>query len=103
MLDKLLQYRLVDSADLIAYAFAHREGKTWSDLDLWATLKSTVSTIEGRCAAAKKRAEGLQMAKDERRERELVGGQGESLRAAVVVERVLIRTPGHRHHPDRRR
>ncbi|KAL8276473.1 hypothetical protein RQP46_011123 [Phenoliferia psychrophenolica] len=74
VLDKLLQYRLVDSADLIAYCFAPRGGKTWSDLDLWATLKSTVTTIEGRASASKKRAEGLQMAKDERRERELVGG-----------------------------
>ncbi|KAK4700512.1 nuclear cap-binding protein subunit 1, partial [Phenoliferia sp. Uapishka_3] len=75
VLDKLLQYRLVDSADLIAWAFADRPGKTWSDLDLWATLKSTFSTIEGRCVVAKKRAEKLKKEKDERRERDLVGGQ----------------------------
>lgn len=63
VVDKLLQYRLVDAQDVVEWVFAPAEGegrrKTWSDLEHWAALSMTLRALEGRAKAAKLRWEGL--------------------------------------------
>ena len=62
VLDKLLQYRLVDSADVIAWVFsptADGETRKWSDIDNWDSLRSTVKLIESRVEGARARLTAL--------------------------------------------
>ncbi|GAA6014699.1 hypothetical protein JCM10207_006907 [Rhodosporidiobolus poonsookiae] len=70
VLDKLLQYRLIDTRDVVAWIFAPTsepdgEGetaagkKTWSDLDLWAQLQLVLRTVQSRVDSAQGRVEGL--------------------------------------------
>lgn len=59
VIDKLLQYRLVDSADVVAWVFGAEPRKEWCDLNAWAALNSVVRTIEGRVAGAKGRLDGI--------------------------------------------
>lgn len=59
VIDKLLQYRLVDSADVVSWVFTADPRKDWSDLNTWAALNSVVRTVEGRVAGAKGRLEGV--------------------------------------------
>ncbi|GAA5821849.1 hypothetical protein JCM11251_004742 [Rhodosporidiobolus azoricus] len=65
VLDKLLQYRLVDTRDVVIWVFApesEQEGirkKTWADADLWGMLQIVLRTVQGRVDAARGRAEGL--------------------------------------------
>lgn len=75
VLDKLLQYRLVDTRDVISWIFAPSEDqpgtrtKTWSDLDLWAMLQVTLKSMQKNVDGARMRVEGLG------REAELVGAE----------------------------
>lgn len=57
--------------------FEDREGKTWSDIDLWSTLKSTVATVEGRVASVTRKIEQIEREKMERAAQELDAGGGE--------------------------
>lgn len=63
VVDKLLQYRLLDAGDVVEWVFAAAEGegkrKTWSDLEHWAALSMTLRALEGRSKAAKHRWEGM--------------------------------------------
>ncbi|GAA5895142.1 hypothetical protein JCM6882_008291 [Rhodosporidiobolus microsporus] len=65
VLDKLLQYRLVDTRDVVVWVFApesEQDGtrpKTWADADLWGMLQIVLRTVQGRVDAARGRAEGL--------------------------------------------
>ncbi|GAA5986795.1 hypothetical protein JCM10908_000901 [Rhodotorula pacifica] len=75
VLDKLLQYRLVDTRDVISWVFAPSEDqpntrpKTWSDPDLWGMLQITLRSLRKNVDGAKMRVEGLG------REAELVGAE----------------------------
>lgn len=78
VLDKLLQYRLVDTRDVITWVFASTmpsdEGaakatKSWSDPDLWQMLQITLRTVRGRVDAARMRLQGL------KREAEMHGAE----------------------------
>ena len=76
VLDKLLQYRLVDTRDVTAWVFAPADEqpgartKTWSDIDLWQMLQVTLRTVQFRVDSARARLEGL------RREDEARGAEG---------------------------
>ncbi|GAA5893972.1 hypothetical protein JCM8208_001295 [Rhodotorula glutinis] len=76
VLDKLLQYRLVDTRDVTAWVFAPGDEqpgartKTWSDIDLWQMLQVTLRTVHFRVDSARARLEGL------RREDEARGAEG---------------------------
>lgn len=63
VLDKLLQYRLVDSVDVISWVFAsadeHSAARTWSDIDTWSALDITIKSVQIRIASAKARLETL--------------------------------------------
>ena len=64
VVDKLLQYRLLDAQDVVEWVFAVPEGgdarrKTWSDLEHWAALSMTLRALEGRAKASKLRWEGM--------------------------------------------
>ncbi|BGO90576.1 hypothetical protein NBRC10512_005296 [Rhodotorula toruloides] len=78
VLDKLLQYRLVDTRDVIAWVFApseEQEGsktKTWSDPDLWQMVKITLRSVTGQIDSAKMRVEGL------KREEEMKGAENDT-------------------------
>lgn len=75
VLDKLLQYRLVDTRDVISWVFAPSEEqpdtrpKTWSDPDLWAILQITLKSVRKNVEGARLRVEGLG------REAEMVGAE----------------------------
>ena len=75
VLDKLLQYRLVDTRDVITWVFASSEEqpntrpKTWSDPDLWAILQITLKSVRKNVEGARLRVEGLG------REAEMVGAE----------------------------
>ncbi|GAA5937525.1 hypothetical protein JCM10213_007267 [Rhodosporidiobolus nylandii] len=65
VLDKLLQYRLVDTRDVVVWVFAdekEQEGarkKTWADIDLWQQLQIVLRTVQNRVDSAQLRVEGL--------------------------------------------
>ncbi|ORY91755.1 MIF4G like-domain-containing protein [Leucosporidium creatinivorum] len=67
VLDKLLQYRLVDSADVIAWVFSPvanveedgKKKKGWSDIDTFTALNATIQTVQGRVTGAKGRLDGI--------------------------------------------
>lgn len=65
VLDKLLQYRLVDTRDVVVWIFApesEQEGirsKTWADVDLWQQLQIVLRTVQSRVTSASARVEGL--------------------------------------------
>ncbi|EGU12551.1 hypothetical protein RTG_01084 [Rhodotorula toruloides ATCC 204091] len=78
VLDKLLQYRLVDTRDVIAWVFAPSEEqdgaktKTWSDPDLWQMVKITLRSVTSQIDSAKMRVEGL------KREEEMKGAENDT-------------------------
>ncbi|GAA5864299.1 hypothetical protein JCM1840_006735 [Sporobolomyces johnsonii] len=78
VLDKLLQYRLAEPSDVIAWVFAPQaEGarrKTWSDLDLWGIVAITLRTLDSRVEAGRGRVEGLKR-EEETREAEKTEGE----------------------------
>lgn len=68
MLTKVIQYRLVDSADVVAWVFSSpsslsaiesesksSEGKSWSNIDKWEQLNVTLKAIKLRISGAKNR------------------------------------------------
>ncbi|GAA6063502.1 hypothetical protein JCM10212_004764 [Sporobolomyces blumeae] len=63
VLDKLLQYRLIDPTDAIEWVFAPQadgeKRKTWADLDLWQVVAIVLRTLESRTNAGRGRVEGL--------------------------------------------
>lgn len=64
VLDKLLQYRLVDSVDVISWVFSSSgddsgRATTWSDIDHWTALDITVKSVLIRIASAKARLDTL--------------------------------------------
>lgn len=75
VLDKLLQYRLVDTRDVITWVFAPSEEqpntrpKTWSDPDLWVILQITLKSVRKNVEGARLRVEGLG------REAEIIGAE----------------------------
>ncbi|KDE05505.1 hypothetical protein MVLG_04099 [Microbotryum lychnidis-dioicae p1A1 Lamole] len=73
VLDKLLQYRLVDGADVISWVFDPTRNGVWSDMDDWLALNATISTLKGRVKAAQGRLEGLLTEADTHRAREQLG------------------------------
>ncbi|KAM0746015.1 hypothetical protein T439DRAFT_307230 [Meredithblackwellia eburnea MCA 4105] len=63
VIDKLLQYRLLDPTDIVAWVFekdAEGNAKSWSDLDLWATLENVLKTVRARAKSAKAKLENLE-------------------------------------------
>ncbi|BGP23709.1 Nuclear cap-binding protein subunit 1 [Rhodotorula toruloides] len=78
VLDKLLQYRLVDTRDVIAWVFTPSEAqegtkaKTWSDPDLWQMVKITLRSVTNQIDSAKMRVEGL------KREEEMKGAENDT-------------------------
>ncbi|GAA5965784.1 hypothetical protein JCM3765_007346 [Sporobolomyces pararoseus] len=68
VIDKLLQYRLLEPSDVITWVFSpspsqeemeDRKRKTWADLDLWGMVAIVLRTLESRTLAGKGRLEGL--------------------------------------------
>ncbi|KAI5475967.1 nuclear cap-binding protein subunit 1 [Pseudohyphozyma bogoriensis] len=60
VLDKVLQYRLVDPGDVLAWIFAvdgQGRGKSWSKIDIWSALSLTTRTVLGRVEQNKRRVE----------------------------------------------
>ncbi|GAA5927562.1 Sto1p [Sporobolomyces koalae] len=80
VLDKLLQYRLLEPSDVITWVFAPQtpgeKRKTWANLDLWQTVSIVLRTLESRTEAGRGRVEGLKR-EEETREAEKTD-QGES-------------------------
>ncbi|SCV70543.1 BQ2448_3305 [Microbotryum intermedium] len=72
VLDKLLQYRLVDAADVITWVFDPTRNGSWSDMDDWLALSATIKTLQGRVKAAQGRLEGLFTEADTQRAQEQV-------------------------------
>ncbi|KAM0788666.1 hypothetical protein ACM66B_002765 [Microbotryomycetes sp. NB124-2] len=68
VLEKLLQYRLVDSIDVVAWCFAQHSTKiTWSDFDLFAALASTIKQVQGKIQMSKMRLDGVRREDETRR------------------------------------
>lgn len=80
VLDKLLQYRLLEPADVIAWVFAPQvEGekrKTWADLDLWQAVAVVLRTLESRTEAGRGRVEGLKREEETREAEKTPQGDG---------------------------
>ncbi|CEQ40467.1 SPOSA6832_02087, partial [Sporobolomyces salmonicolor] len=89
VLDKLLQYRLAEPSDVIAWVFAPQaEGarrKTWSDLDLWGVVAITLRTLDSRVEAGRGRVEGLKR-EEETREAEKTEGEAAATGEAAQEE-----------------
>ncbi|GAA5880762.1 hypothetical protein JCM16303_004343 [Sporobolomyces ruberrimus] len=70
VLDKLLQYRLLEPSDVISWVFAPQvdgeKRKTWADLDLWQTVGVVLRTLESRTEAGRGRLEGLKREEETR-------------------------------------
>ncbi|GAA5870142.1 hypothetical protein JCM8547_006899 [Rhodosporidiobolus lusitaniae] len=91
VLDKLLQYRLVDTQDVVAWMFAPGEEqkgpreKTWADVDLWGQVKIVLRTVQSRVDSAAARVEGL-MREAEARAAAEETGEGKGLEGTVDAE-----------------
>lgn len=61
VLNKFLQYRIIDSTDIVSYVFSTREPSSstplgnsgWTNVHRWTILKSCVETIQGRVKSAR--------------------------------------------------
>ncbi|KAK4056523.1 Nuclear cap-binding protein subunit 1 [Microbotryomycetes sp. JL221] len=82
VVDKLLQYRLVDPIDVVTWCFqacqktkVTEEGQdttesarmTWSDIDMYAALSSTVKHVQGKITMSKMRLDGIRREEETRR------------------------------------
>jgi nuclear cap-binding protein subunit 1 len=73
VLDKLLQYRLVDSSDVLAWIFSTGSRKCWAGFERWTALEGTLRTVEARVTLATAKVEGLRA--EAEREKALAGVQ----------------------------
>lgn len=93
VLDKLLQYRLVDPADVIAWIFStNAEGikQSWSDMNNFDLLKTTVGIVESKVDGCRGRLAGVtreQEAKAATRELDNLTGSFDFL----LISKLLIR------------
>ncbi|KAH8929846.1 hypothetical protein BT69DRAFT_7752 [Atractiella rhizophila] len=72
VLDKFLQYRVVDTIDVIRWVFIS-PAVDWADIVRWDVLKGTVEKVNGRVESMKKRVEALRKEETEKRDRERAG------------------------------
>lgn len=69
VLDKLLQYRLVEASDIISWIFSEdKDGKRkeWSSFDTWTAFITVVRNLESRVEASKLKLEHAKVALKER-------------------------------------
>ncbi|KAK4055782.1 Nuclear cap-binding protein subunit 1 [Microbotryomycetes sp. JL201] len=66
VLEKLLQYRLVDSVDVVSWCFSQTT-ESWSDFDLFAALASTVRQVQNKISMSKLRLDGVRREDETRR------------------------------------
>jgi len=83
VLDKLLQYRLLEPSDVVDWVFsAQVEGekrKTWADLDLWSAVAVVLRTLESRTEAGRGRVDGLKREQETREaEKSSIAAQAEN-------------------------
>lgn len=75
VVDKLLQYRIVDPVDVVAHIFEGEQPtldaeqptpRDWSDINAWHTLRSTLEKVQIRVVGANGRLEALRKREEDR-------------------------------------
>lgn len=65
VIDKMLQYRIVEAIDVVEWAFQKGQDGThatrWCDVQVWEVLRATVIKVNGRLKNANARVEGLRL------------------------------------------
>ena len=65
IIDKLLQYRIVEAIDVVEWAFQKGQDGThttrWCDVQVWEVLRATIAKVNGRLKNANTRVEGLKL------------------------------------------
>ena len=105
VLDKLMQYQIVEPADVVAWAFGRAPGL---DAREWALVRAALDKANGRVGIARRKVAAVRRDEDDARAKEkalAAGGMevdGDGARMAMHVPR-LICIQNHRHRLSRSR
>lgn len=74
VIDKLLEYRVIDPIDSLRHSFEARESSSWGEIQFWDGLKLTIEKVTTRVKVSRSKLEKLR--KDEEDQRDLQRAAG---------------------------
>jgi nuclear cap-binding protein subunit 1 len=77
--DRLLQYRVINPPDVVAYMFDEEEEKDWSDIANWDVLRSTLERVGSRVRQLTERLQNLKKTQEARADSDRAAGRGEGV------------------------
>jgi nuclear cap-binding protein subunit 1 len=76
--DRLLQYRVVNPPDIVAWVFNEEEERDWSDIANWDVLRSTLERVGSRVKQLTARLQTLKKTEEAKADADRAAGKGEN-------------------------
>lgn len=90
--DKLLQYRIVEPADVVDFIFSHFSADGWADGNAWTLLRLTLNKVNGRVDQLHRRLEAIERDEEARAAAAANEDDGSPLPAKKEEEQPLFPT-----------